>query len=196
MFTMTDEIAREEGEQAVTSFLSSFEWLYLTHRYPRQAQGRLLRLLTLSGLAPSRWAWFSGQLIMQAPQTHVTHQVIGQAEMDPAHLTQAVEEIWTFATQTGLPVGKPPLCPLYLTAYDYTQDAYWADLRIVYGEPLFELDEHPWPAQPPLPQQSTRQLHFLHQAMAMMGTTARVIDWLVERGTQRGHENQSNHEPV
>jgi hypothetical protein len=186
----------EQEEHGVDAFLSSLEWLYITHRYSTKAQGKLLRLLTLSGLATSSWLRFSGQLITLAPQTARIRKVMNQEEVDSAHLRQAVEEIWSFAKRIEIRVEKPPVCPVYLTGYGYTQQAYLADLRQVYDAPDLERYESPWPADQPLPQQTGRQLHFVHEAVAMMGTTARAIDWLVERGTQRGHENESNPEPV
>jgi hypothetical protein len=191
MLATRDEFEVEEGEQDVATFLASLEWLYLTHRYSVPAQGRLLRLLALAGLAPSSWQRFSSQLIAMTPQTRRVRQVMNQAEVDAALLRQAVEEIWTFATGSAVAVREPPLCPSYLAGYGYTQAEYLADLHQVYGEPAPARYEDPWPELPPLPQRASRQLHFFHQTVAMMGMTARAIDWLVERGTHRVHENES-----
>lgn len=171
----------------VMAFLASLEWLYLTHRYPSATQGRVLRLLTLSGVDPGSWKYIVGRLIVQ-PQSGLP-KGHGEGGEEQAWLRRIIEDIWSYAVEEGILIGKPPLCPVYLTSYGYTQKNYLADLQTIYGHPAPRPYEQPWPDRADLPQNSFIPLGFLPQAVAMMGATAGAIERLIERGVPHDHRD-------
>lgn len=173
----------EEKMAEVTAFLASLEWLYLTHRYPSATQGRVLRLLTLSGVDPGSWKYVVGRLILIFQPGSGLPEGHGEGEAEQVWLRHVIEDIWFYAEEEGIPVGEPLLCPVYLASYSYTQKNYLADLQTIYGHPAPHPYEQPWPEGMDLPQNSFTQLGFFHQAVAMMGTTAGAIEHLIERGT-------------
>jgi hypothetical protein len=174
----------ERYEEGVADFLASFEWTYLSHYFPTQAQGVLLRLLTLSGLDSWCWKHYAMHLVRLLPPSHPVGKLLTQedAASDPVQMRKAVEQIWEYAMSVEALVQEPPYAPTYLTAYGYTQKAYVTDLHLLYGNGLDVAYEMPWPTLVSLPAQSHRQVSFAHQAIALMGTTAGAIAQLVKGG--------------
>jgi hypothetical protein len=179
----------EEEMATMTAFLASLEWLYLTHRYPSATQGRVLRLLTLSGVDPGAWKYVVGRLILIVQSGNGLLERQGEGRKEQAWLRRVIEDIWCYAEEEGIPVGEPILCPMYLASYSYTQKNYLADLQTIYGHPAPHPYKQPWPKSVDLPQNSFTQLEFLPQAVAIMGATAGAIERLIERGVQHDHRD-------
>jgi hypothetical protein len=174
----------ERCEAGVADFLASFEWTYLAHYFSSQAQGRLLRLLTLSGLDTNCWKGYAMHLVSLMQLSHPVVKWLTQEEKtrDQVPLQQAVLEIWAYAASVEALASEPPYAPTYLTAFGYTQKAYLTDLHLVYGMPPDPSYEMPWPDTISLPTQSDRPLTFAHQAVARMGATAGALAQLVKGG--------------
>jgi hypothetical protein len=196
MSILSDKGIREAEEQAVTQFFSSLAWQYLAHRYPWGVQGHLLRLLTLSGLPPRCWSEVSGEVVSLAISSWRLTQGVTGVEEGQSSLRQVVEKIWRMADAVDILVGLPPRYPVYLMAYGYSQSAYLADLHQIYGQALVPRYEQAWPPPTTHLQRQPQQTAFVDQAVAMMGTTARMIDWLVEKGRPCVDENERNEQSV
>lgn len=170
-------------------FFTSWTWLYLTHRYPREAQRNLLRVLTLSGLHVRWWSGCSMALTIiqdwgraRSPLSGEQRAVLG--EMD--WLAQRIQAVWAWAEAEGVTVGEPARCPTYLLAYGYTQDAYLWDLAQVYGQSLASRYAIPWPETSSQSQQPRTPLNFMQQAVTIMGETAGAIERLMTSGGHNG----------
>jgi hypothetical protein len=187
MVTETEvvELTPDDFQAGVTAFLDSPGWVYLTHRYPIEARGPLLRLLTLSGL--DSWAWESCtmHLVTQRSLESLVVRAMRRASrgLCPAHIPDAVAEIRTYAEEIGVSLGEPPLAPRYLSGYGYTQAAYVADLQRLYGPDMAARYAAPWPEVPfALQKPFIRRDVLLRPGVAMMGATARAIEWLMAQG--------------
>lgn len=175
----------------VAAFLSSLGWTYVTYRYPRQAQGLLLRLLTLSGLD----SWWWERYAMQLMYCHQTESLVLQMLTpdhnpgEPLELRVAVEEIHAYAAKDGASLGKPPIRPTYLAAFGYDRERYVADLRAVYGDQIAEdylvsWEDAAYNIEPPIIQPV-----LLRQAAAIMGATAGAIERLMSIGGENGNRH-------
>lgn len=181
----------ERFEEGVVDFFASLEWIYFTHYFPSQAPGVLLRLLTLSGL--DSWAWKRYTMHLVA-SVHFQHPVIRQLTHKEAMETQvqlkdAVQAIWDYAAWREALVGEPPLSPIYLTAFGYTQQAYLSDLHLVYANLPDIRYMTRWSDTANHPLRPAQPSNFAHGAVAMMGATAGAIAYLVKGGTVDGDSN-------
>lgn len=164
-------------------FFASLSWVYLSNRYGVEAQGRLLRFLTLSGLAPSWWGRSAMRLIAR-PTSHLT-QALRELEEDVTEdkLVNVVLEIYRYARHVGASIGEPPRFPSYLLRYGYTQDEYLADLSHLYGEAFADFYLTPWPlavSAPPVKAALPNAI-FKH-SVATMGITAGAIEQILALG--------------
>lgn len=191
MFTLV-RINTDTYRDGVKHFLSSLGWTYITYRYPSEAQGFLLRALTLSGQDPWSWERSVVQLIHQ-PESGIAH-LLADIWLGPPQtfaLPHAVELIRTHAQQQGKRLGEPPTAPTYLVEYEYSHQAYLEDLEKVYGLPLDPCYLEPWPdaqeSQPELP--LMLQPNLLQKAVAIMGATAGAIEQLMSIGAAHEHRN-------
>ena len=182
-------IHTDDFAAGVNGFFASLGWTYLTHRCPVPVQGKLLRLLTVSGLDPWEWERCALKLVQAAPRDSAALSLIAcsRGDVDADTLRAGIAEIWAHAVEEGASVGKPPAFPFYLTGYGYSHAAYLADLEVVYG-PDIALDYMtPWPDTPAALQKPLVQPALLRQAVAIMGATAGAIEQLIVKGA--GHDN-------
>lgn len=176
----------------VAAFFDSLGWTYLTHRYSPQAQGTLLRVLTLSGLDAWWWEPYTLQVVNRQTTDSAFLQILTAKpkQVGPVALRGAVAEIWTYATSEGASVGKPPICPNYLAAYGYRCEQYVADLQAVYEDKLEEEYSLPWPNTPIQLAKAVIQPVLLRQAVAIMGATAGAIERLMAFGGSNGDRRE------
>jgi hypothetical protein len=182
--TLPDSWPVDPYVQGVEELFDSLEWVYLTHRYEEDNLGILLRLLTLSGLDPSWWRRYIFHLLARnQAESSVLQLLAGESDS----LFEGVNEITEYANEKEAPVGEPPFQPTYLKMFGYTQEEYLEDLEEVYDEVPDDRYDEPWPdnedwvmEKPPVEQGS------LHHAVAIMGTTAGAIEWIVQKGLVDG----------
>lgn len=188
---MTDVVVIHTDDFAagVNGFFTSLGWTYLAHRYPVPVQGKLLRLLTVSGLDPWEWERSALKLVQAAPRDGAVLSLIARrgGDVDADTLRAAIAEIWAYAVEEGASVGKPPAFPFYLTGYGYSHAAYLTDLEVVYGPDIAPDYMTAWPDTPAALQKSLVQPVLLRQAVAIMGATAGAIEQLIARG--EGYDN-------
>ena len=179
---------RGDFAEGVAGFLTSLPWLYLTHRYPMDAQRHLLQVLTLSGLDVGRWSACSLALATTPGWGSAVPLVTRgrPSKGETAWLKQSLQAIWGWAEGEGAPVGEPPHCPTYLLAYGYTKEAYLRDLRQVYGRSTAKRYRVPWPETPRPPQRPHAGFPVFAQAVAIMGETAGAIERLMAQGGNNG----------
>lgn len=176
--SITADFRRDTDE-----FFASLSWVYLSNRYDAQAQGRLLRFLTLSGLAPSWWGPCTMRLIAR-PTSHLAQALREvKEEVTEDELAKVVLEIYRHARHVGASVGEPPRFPSYLLRYGYTQDEYLADLSHLYGEPFADYYSTPWPIAVVAPSaQAVRVDAMFDRSVAAMAITAYAIGRLLTLG--------------
>lgn len=182
------DFARDEKD-----FFTSWTWLYLTHRYPREAQRNLLRMLTLSGLDVQWWPGCSMALTTMQGWGRALPPFSGEQRAalgETAWLAQRIKAVWAWAEAEGVPVGEPSRCPTYLLAYGYTQDAYLWDLTQVYGQSMARRYAIPWPETPSQSQRPSDAFNFMQQAVAIMGETAGAIERLMTSGGHDGDRDR------
>lgn len=176
--SITTDFRRDTDE-----FFASLPWVYLSNRYNLEAQGRLLRFLTLSGLKPAGWGPCTMRLIAR-PTSHLA-QALREVQKDVTEdeLSKVVLEIYRHARHVGASIGEPPRFPSYLLQYGYTQEEYLADLSHLYGEAFADCYSLPWPIAVVAPSaQAVRVDAMFERSVASMGITAGAIERLLTLG--------------
>jgi len=164
-------------------FFASLPWVYLSNRYSLEAQGRLLRFLTVSGLKPSWWGRCTMRLIAR-PTSHLAQALRAVLEdVTKDELAKVVLEIYRHARHVGASFGEPPRFPSCLLRYGYTQDEYLADLSHLYGEAFADFYSTPWPIAVVVPPLKAARLDAMFdRSVATMGITAGAIERLLSLG--------------